>query len=406
MAWLAVGRPPDRLLLERMVRKRPMPEVGGRYPFQGTIAARELPLTDFRDGIVRLFESRITAAAMSAASLHIEKRGEVPLEWAGGRLDFNPSASPATPESVFLIASITKPMSCAAVVTLIEQGRIDLDDRVAAYIPEFGANGKEAVRLRHCFTHTSGLLDRLPDNLQLRRENAPIESFVASTCRTHLRFPPGTDIKYQSTGISMLANVAERVTGERFRDLLEKKILRPAGMDSTHLGWREDFEQRAVATKIHDRESSRDWNLDSAYWRDFGAPWGGAHATAADIGRFLQVMLEGGRSANGDHVLRPGSARLMLADHISAMPQLPEAVRLREGWGLGWRIQRLGDGSWCGSAVPAGAFGHWGITGTVAWADPVSGVSFVLLTNGSFHDEGDTLKRCGNIAAGALCGSP
>ena len=363
-------------------------------------------MTDFRAEIVRLLESRIAASAMSAAALHIEKDGEVLLDWAGGRLGFDPYAAPVVPESVFLIASITKPITCAAVAKLIEQGRIDLDDPVAAYVPEFGVNGKEAVRLRHCFTHTSGLLDMLPDNLRLRRENAPLESFVASTCRTHLRFPPGTGIKYQSTGILMLATVAEFVTGERFRDFLAKNVLRPFGMDSTYLGWREDFENRSVATKIQDRESSRDWNHDSAYWRDLGAPWGGAHATAADIARFLQVMLRAGRSANGEHVLRPGTVGLMLADHIRAMPQLPRAARLREGWGLGWRIQRLGDGGWFGSAVPPGAFGHLGITGTVAWADPASDVSFVLLTNGSFRDEGDTLKRCGNIAACALCAAP
>ena len=79
-------------------------------------------------------------------------------------------------------------------------------------------------------------------------------------------------------------------------------------------------------------------------------------------------------------------------------------ARLAEGYGLGWRIQRLGESGWYGSAVPAGAFGHAGATGTVAWADPASGVTFVALTNGLLEDEGVTLQSCGNIAAAALCG--
>ncbi|MBM3957624.1 MAG: serine hydrolase, partial [Gemmatimonadetes bacterium] len=80
--------------------------------------------------------------------------------------------------------------------------------------------------------------------------------------------------------------------------------------------------------------------------------------------------------------------------------------RLREGYGLGWRIHRLGESGWYGAAVPPGAFGHAGATGTLAWADARSEVTFVLLTNGLLEptEEGPTLQSCSNIAAAALCG--
>jgi CubicO group peptidase (beta-lactamase class C family) len=116
------------------------------------------------------------------------------------------------------------------------------------------------------------------------------------------------------------------------------------------------------------------------------------------------MMLDGGVSQSGECVFEPGTVRLLLQDHTSALPDLQPAARLREGWGFGWRIQRLGDGGWYGSAVPAGSFGHAGGDGTVAWAEPASGVVFVLLTNGQLEDEGAALKACGNIAAAALCG--
>jgi len=362
-------------------------------------------MSDFQDLIVRRLEERIDAGVMSAASVRIEQGSDLLLDWTGGRLGFNPGAVPAASDSVFLIASITKPMSCCGVAKLIERGLIDLDDPVAQHVPEFAANEKEAVLIRHCFTHTSGLPDMLPENEELRKANAPIEEFVASTCRTHLLFPPGTDLRYQSKGILMLAEIAERVTGKRFRDFMAQEIFGPAGMESTHLGWRSDFEGRCVAARVHDAEATRGWNHNSPYWRDFGAPWGGAHSTAADITRLLRVMLDGGTAQDGSAVLQPGTARLMLADHTAALPGLPTPARLREGYGLGWRIQRLGqNGGWYGSIVPAGAFGHAGATGTIAWADPDSDVTFVLLTNGLLDEEGPTLRSCCNIAAAALCG--
>jgi len=363
-------------------------------------------LNDFKDLIVSRLRQRIDAGAMSAASVRVERGDDLLLDWTGGRLDFNRDAAPATSDSVFLIASITKPMTCCAVAKLIERGLIDLDDPVAQYVPEFAANEKEGVLIRHCFIHTSGLPDMLPENEELRKANAPLGEFVASTCRTHLLFPPGTDLRYQSKGILMLAEVAERVADTRFRDFLAQEIFGPAGMASTHLGWRSDFEGRRVAAKVHDAEATSGWNHNSPYWRDFGAPWGGAHSTAADITRLLRLMLDRGTARDGRPVLQPGTARLMLADHTAALPGLPAHARLREGYGLGWRIHRLGESGWYGAAVPTGAFGHAGATGTLAWADPGSEVTFVLLTNGLLEPEeaGPTLQACSNIAAAALCG--
>jgi CubicO group peptidase (beta-lactamase class C family) len=340
---------------------------------------------------------------MSAASIRIERRGEVLLDWAGGRRDFTPTSSPATTDSVFHIASISKPMTTSVVAKLIERGLIDADDPVAAYVPEFAAHGKEKVKLRHCFTHTSGLPDMVPGNIALRKRNAPLSEFVAAACTARLLFDPGTSVRYQSSGILMLGEIAERVTGTPLRDYMAETLFGPTGMTSSHLGWRKDFDNRGIASKEKDPENTRHWDHNSRYWRDIGSPWAGVHSTATDIARLLQLMLDKGTSQSGEKVFEPGTVRLMLQDHTSALPGLSRVARLREGWGFGWRIQRLGDGGWYGSAVPPGSFGHAGGDGTVAWADPASGVVFVLLTNGQLDDEGGTLKACGNIAATALC---
>ena len=362
-------------------------------------------MSNFQNLIVQRLEDRIDAGAMSAASVRIERDGEVLLNWAGGKYEFDSTSNDIDTESVFLIASITKPMVTSAFVKLIERGLVDLDDFVTKFIPEFSVHGKDKVTIRHCLTHTSGLPDMVPGDPDLRTRNAPQSEFTTAACNAELLFEPGTEVRYQSAGILILSEIAQRITGMQIRDYLKETIFTPAEMSSSHLGWRDDFEGRSVTSKVSSPESSSHWNHNSPYWRDFGAPWGGAHTNTVDIARLLQVFLDNGKSASGIQVFEPGTVRSLLADYTMVEPKLSPESRLKEGWGLGWRLQREGgqDG-WYGSGVPAGSFGHAGATGTIAWADPASRVVFVLLTNGLQVAEGSTLKACGNIAAAALCG--
>ena len=362
-------------------------------------------MSDFQDLIIQRLEERINAGAMSAAAVRVEQRGELLLDWAGGTREFDTASPDVDTESVFLIASITKPMVTSGFSKLIEWGLVDADDPLTKYVPEFADHGKSDVTLRHCLTHTSGLPDMVPGDIELRKRNAPMSDFVAAACKARLLFAPGTEVRYQSAGILMLAEVVERVTGTPIRDHVANEIFNPIGMDSTHLGWREDFANRIVAAKVSNHEETSNWNHLSPYWRDFGAPWGGVHSTTADIAAFLQTMLNRGKSSSGKKVFEPGTVEMMLTEYTSEQPNLSTASRLNEGWGFGWRIQRRGEGGWYGSAVPAGAFGHAGATGTIAWAEPKSGVVVVVLTNGLQSEEGSVLKACGNIAAAALCDS-
>ena len=341
---------------------------------------------------------------MSAAAVRVERHGEVLLNWAGGTYEFDKSSPAIDTESIFLVASITKPMVTSCFAKLIESGLVDADDKVADYVPEFAIHGKDKVTLRNCLTHTSGLPDMVPGDAGLRKQNAPMSEFVSAACNARLLFDPGTQVRYQSAGILMLSEISERITGKPIRQQLAESVFTPAGMDSSHLGWRGDFEGRRVDAKVADQESTAHWNHNSDYWKDFGAPWGGAHTTTTDIARFLQVMLNSGKSTSGERVFQPGTVRTLLTDNTSAEPKLSTASRLQEAWGLGWRLQRASGAGWYGSAVSAGAFGHGGATGTLTWADPATDVVFVVLTNGLLEAEGSTLKACGNIAASALCG--
>jgi CubicO group peptidase (beta-lactamase class C family) len=263
------------------------------------------------------------------------------------------------PDRVFLLASITKPMTATAVMILADRGLLRVEDPVHKYIPEFTGGDRDVITIRHLLTHTSGLPDMLPDNTELRKRHAPLSDFVAGVCKTPLLFKPGTEVRYQSMGILLAAEIVERVAHTRLREFLRRELFEPAGMKSTSLG--------LGGRKIADTAQSQvenpgdDWNWNGSYWRDLGVPWGGAHSTAADVTRLLELFLH-----PDGRVLKPETARAMIVNQT----QLPSP------WGLGWMIKPGTFGKKCSPAT----FGHYGSTGTVAWADPKSNLTCVLLT--------------------------
>ena len=262
------------------------------------------------------------------------------------------------PDRVFLLASITKPMTATGVMILCDRGKLRLEDPVGKYIPEFTGGDRGLITIRHLLTHTSGLPDMLPENTDLRKRHAPLADFVAGTCRTPLLFKRGTQVKYQSMGILLASEIVQRVTGLPFRDFLRRELFQPAGMHATSLG----LGGREIAGTAQSQvETDDDWNWNSPYWRDLGAPWGGAHSTAADVTRLLDLFLH-----RDGRILKKKTARSMVENQT----QRPDP------WGLGWMIKPGTFGNTCSPAT----FGHYGSTGTVAWADPKTNVTCVLLT--------------------------
>ncbi|MBL8175639.1 MAG: beta-lactamase family protein [Bryobacterales bacterium] len=265
-----------------------------------------------------------------------------------------------TENEVFLLASITKPMTAAGLMKLTERRQIKLDDPVVKYIPEFTGGDRSLVTVRMLLTHTSGLPDMLPDNEALRKRHAPLKDFVAGACKTPLLFKPGTQCKYQSMGILLAAEIAERVTRIPFRDFLREEIFAPLAMTQTSLGLGgrriPDLAQCQVPNP------NDDWNWNTPYWRDLGAPWGGAHASAHDVARFLRAFLE----PSGTPLPAP-IAKSMIENHNQG---------LNKPWGIGFMIE---PGTF-GKACSPRTYGHYGSTGTVCWADPAKKLLCVLLT--------------------------
>lgn len=292
----------------------------------------------------------VASGELRAAVLRVESKGGV-FEQAYGK---------ARIDSPFLIASITKPMTATAVMRLVDQGKIGFEDPAAKYLTGFRGDGREAITIRHLLTHTSGLPDMLPENLELRKRQAPLEAFTAGALKTPLLFKPGTRTSYQSMGILLAAVIAEKVTGTPLRKYLASEIYGRLGMDRTALGLGRYKLAETVPNQVEHADppggtpDTAGWDWNSQWWRDLGAPWGGAHSTAGDIAKLLRYFLRPGKGP-----LTPETAMRMTQNQNHG---------LDKPYGIGWSV----------SPRP---FGHGGSTGTSCWADADKDAVFVLLTS-------------------------
>jgi CubicO group peptidase (beta-lactamase class C family) len=356
-----------------------------------------------RERLARVYgflDEAVQQGRLPAAAIWIARHGVALPARSFGRQWLTPDSPPIQPDTIFLTASITKPVTVTAALLLVERGKVLLDDPVCAIIPEFAANGKERVTLRHLMTHTSGLPDMLPEDRQLRAQHAPLAEFVHRICALSLDFAPGTNVQYQSCGTAMIGAIVEQIEGVPLRDFLRREIFDPLGMTNTALGVGGLPEARIAQVNVAEEMQGKDWGWNTPYWWHFGAPWGGMFSTVGNIGRFVQLFLNGGE-LDGVRILSPATVQAMLTDQTAAMPHLPPAVRVTQSWGLGWRRQPPGEWSFWGNLLSPGSFGHGGATGTVTWGDPARGLVCALFTTQPSAMSEGILGRCSNLVAAA-----
>ena len=333
-------------------------------------------------GIVR---DAVARGDLIGAALQISRGGVALAPACFGRRQVAEDGVAVTTDTIFLVASVTKPIVAAAAMLLVERGKFCLDDRVADLVPTFGQAGKGEVRVRHLLTHTSGLPDQLEENLTLRAQKAPLSAFVERICEIPLLFAPGCRISYQSCGIAMLGEIVERMEEMPLRDFLRQEFFDPLGLADTSLGVQTDRLDRTSEVKIpgggfeYGGRDAAEWNWNSMYWRSFGAPWGGMLTTVGEMTVLCNVFLNGGR-VRDVRVLSPTTVGEMTSDQTSGMPGISDKDRLAQRWGLGWRL-RDRCSSALGDLTSASTFGHGGATGTVVWIDPETEMTFVLFTN-------------------------
>ena len=314
------------------------------------------------DDAADVLEQAAAAKQVDAAVLHVVQKEESFTRHFG---------KAASHDAMFLLGSISKPINVTALMTLFDQGKFQLDNRVRKFLPAFTGGGRDDVTIQHLLTHVSGLPDQLPNNNDLRKRHASLLEFVEQTIRTPLDFSPGARYQYSSMGILLAARIGELLSELDMRTLVERSVFRPLGMKHSAQGLGQFKLQDIVSCQMEGAApesgggdpQAKEWDWNSPYWRKLGAPWGGTHTSAPDLGLFLDEFLH----ARGK-VVRPETARLMITNHN------PEGLTAR---GLGFGVGKESGSPGCSGQT----FGHTGSTGTLCWADPASETICVVLTS-------------------------
>ena len=325
-----------------------------------------------------------------------------------------------TPEAIFRIYSMTKPLVSVAAMMLVEDGTVQLTDPVSKYLPGFdklqvSVPGKDAagnatyalvpqerqMTVQDLLRHTSGLAYGEITNNPLVKEglekagayrkeldfdarNVAPDEQIAKMATVPLAFQPGTTWNY-SVSTDMLGRVVEKASGKRLADFLEERLFKPLGMKDSGFWVPAGKLPRVAETLEKDRFAGRGFPLidvSSQPKNDSGGA--GGVSTAADYLRFSQMMLNGG-TLEGKRVLSRTTVKLMTSDHLGGAMSLatmdPGMLLLGSkgyGFGLGFSV-RLADGV---AAVPgsAGEYMWAGYGGTYFWVDPKEQVTAVLMT--------------------------
>jgi CubicO group peptidase (beta-lactamase class C family) len=331
----------------------------------------------------------------------VGRKGKVVEPRLFGRQGPEAGAPPIRRDSIFLLASITKPVVYMGALMLVERGLLNLSDPVTRYIPDFAAHHKEATLVQHLFTHTSGLSDMLPRDKELRAAKAPLEKFIEGAIKdTVPLFAAGTKWSYQSMGTLVTAEIIQRITGQKIHDYIYRQILEPLGLRSTRLGSRGLEESRLVRVQTPDWQGA-EYGWNSKYWRELGAPWGTMFSTPEDFAVICQMILNGGEYG-GVRLLSPNTVTAMTTNRLDDYAELPEATRRASPWGLGWKLNAPGTSGALCDLLGRQVFGHTGSTGNLLWMDPATGGFCILFTTAERARAPWRLVHLSNAVAGAF----
>lgn len=356
------------------------------------------------DRIDQLVADGIAAKAAPGMVVLVGRGDQTLYEKAFGARATVPSHEPMTLDTIFDLASLTKVVATTtAVMTLVEQGRIRLNDPVAAFVPGFDRYGKGGITIRHLLTHVSGLR---PD-VDLHPWTG-YDAAIALAVDEVPTMPPGAQFVYSDINFFLLGDIVARVTGESLDGYLQRAVFAPLGMRDT--GFRPATallprmaptercaEQDAWPCKRPDAPPLRGVVHDPTARRMGGvAGHAGLFGTARDLQRFARMLLNGGE-LDGVRVLSAATVARMIAP----VP-MPANAGTR---GLGWDIDTSFSSN-RGDLYPVGSFGHTGFTGTSLWIDPAS-KSYVIFLSSRLHpdgvgDVGVLRSRIATVAAAAL----
>jgi CubicO group peptidase (beta-lactamase class C family) len=367
----------------------------------GTAAAARLPRAEPAEAgmsgerlaeVDQAVNDALAARKMPGCVVLIARHGKTVFLKAYGHRSVEPAESPMTPDTLFDLASLTKPIATAtSVMLLAEQGKLALDEPVSKYLPEFAQNGKETVTVRQLLTHQGGLI--ADNDVQDYADGA--EKAIERTLATKPQAAPGERFVYSDVGFIVLGELVRRVAGADLDRFTTAHVFQPLGLAETGYLPREELRERAAPTEKRDgRWIQGEVHDPRAFALGGVAGHAGLFSTAEELAVYAQMLLGNGQFG-GVRILKPETVAEMTRPH-----EVPRGLRA-----LGWDM-RTGYSSNRGSSFSDRAFGHGGFTGTALWIDPGLDLIVVFLSN-RVHPDGKGLVnplagRIGTIAGEAI----
>ncbi|MBD3673309.1 MAG: beta-lactamase family protein [Planctomycetaceae bacterium] len=335
-------------------------------------------------GIAEVFEAERSAGRISGAVSLLANQNEILNLTTVGLADLEAERK-MTEETLFCIASMTKPITATAFMMLVEEGKVSVDDPVSKYIPEFAdiklTSGEtpEPVTIKHCLTHTSGLYGD-------QRVVGSLEEHMKVLVERGLAFPPGEKWQY-SPGLNVCGRIIEIVSGEPYHEFLEQRIFGPLEMKDTTF-FPTPAQQKRLAHVYQPGETEGTLALGEHWLTDFSDervanPSGGLVSKAADLAKFYQCVLNGG-TLGDTTILSEPTVRQMTTLQTG---KIETGFTPGNGWGLGWIVTREPQG--VTAMLSPGTFGHGGLFGTQGWIDPKRNIIFVMLIQRQGFGSGD-----------------
>jgi beta-lactamase class C len=327
-----------------------------------------------------LLRGWVEDGTLPGATALVARRGlVVGRRWFGDAAR-GPRQRPIGPDTLFAVASVTKPFTATAIMQLVEQGRFSIDQPVGELLPQFAGPGKDGITLRHFLTHTSGLPEYADDDDEIRRQHLGLDAFVRSYCRGRLLFPTGSQWSYSNYGFGLAGEIVARYGGRGYHAFVAEEILACLGMRDSYLQPPAEAWDRIAWVWLPGEPHTDHERYNSPYFRKLGIPWGGLYSTPEDLAVFAQTFLQEG-TYQGRRVVSPATAREMVRD------QLSESIRDTSGvarwraasWGLGWDVKGRKASHNSGALTSPATFGHTGSSGAMLWADPALELICVMI---------------------------
>jgi CubicO group peptidase (beta-lactamase class C family) len=321
---------------------------------------------------------------------------------AFGNRAVKPAEVAMTPDAVFDMASLTKPVATGtSVMLLLQQGKLKPTDLVSKHWPEFAANGKQEVTVEHLLLHTSGLI---PDN--------PIADYADGRPKAMERIanlklpsPPGTQFRYSDVNFIALGGLVERAGGMPLDRFAKKHVFEPLKMAGTGFNPPESLKKRIAPTGLRDGKTILGEVHDPRAYKLGGvAGHAGLFSTADDLARYCRMLLRGGE-LDGVRILDAKTVKLFTEPH--AVPLVGKGGKESKGArSFGWDVD-TGYSSPRGELFKKGeGYGHTGFTGTSVWIDPGTGTAIIILTNRVHPDDKGNAtplrRKVGTIVAEAV----